>query len=116
MKATKRLITSVWTVEFEKVSDGKVKILNYSRNDSEGYEREKELPNGELIETEGRIVTHLWLKPYQVILGSTKRMSRKSTKWLIRSSYFLMNRRNNHYLKKKTRKQKLKTKKLTFKF
>ena len=95
MKATKRLITSVWTVEFEKVSDGKVKILNYSRNDSEGYEREKELPNGELIETEGRIVTHLWLKPYQVILGSTKRMSRKSTKWLIRSSYFLMDMRNN---------------------
>ena len=65
MKATKRLITSVWTIEFEKVSDGKVKILNYSRNDPEGYEREKELPNGELIETEGRIVTHLWLKPYQ---------------------------------------------------
>lgn len=65
MKATKRLITSVWTVEFEKVSEGKVKILNYSRNDPEGYEREKELPNGELIETEGRIVTHLWLKPYQ---------------------------------------------------
>lgn len=64
MKATKRLIKSVWTVEFEKVSDGKVKILNYSRNDPEGYERETELPNGELIETENRIVTHLWLKPY----------------------------------------------------
>ncbi|MBB4807107.1 hypothetical protein HNP38_002411 [Chryseobacterium defluvii] len=65
MKATKRLLTSVWTVEFEKVSEGKVKILNYSRNDPEGYEREKELPNGELIETEDRVVTHLWLKPYQ---------------------------------------------------
>ncbi|MCQ4138789.1 hypothetical protein [Chryseobacterium sp. EO14] len=64
MKATKRLITSVWTVEFEKVSEGKVKILNYSRNDSEGYEREKELLQGELIETENRIVTHLCLKPY----------------------------------------------------
>lgn len=69
MKATKRLIDSVWTVEYTKVSEGKVKILNYSRNDSEGYEREKELPQGELIETQDRIVTHLWLKPYDAFDG-----------------------------------------------
>ncbi|MCF2220985.1 hypothetical protein H9Q08_17000 [Chryseobacterium sp. PS-8] len=69
MKATQRLIDSVWTVEYKKVSEGKVKILNYSRNDPEGYEREKELPQCKLVEAEERIVTHLWLKPYNAFDG-----------------------------------------------
>ncbi|MGC4129264.1 MAG: hypothetical protein QM564_06825 [Bergeyella sp.] len=64
MKATERLINSVWTVEYEILSERKVKILGFLRTDPEGYEREKELPQCSLIETEGRIVTHLWLKPY----------------------------------------------------
>jgi len=37
--------------------------MNYTRDDPEGYNREKELPQCELIEN--RIVTHLWLKPYK---------------------------------------------------
>lgn len=65
MKATKRLIDAVWTVEFEIVSEGKIRILNYSRDDPEGYQREKELPQCELKEANDRIATHLWLKPYK---------------------------------------------------
>lgn len=65
MKATKRLITNVWTVEYSIISEGKVEISNYSYEDIEGYQREKELPQCELIETKNRIVTHLWLKPYK---------------------------------------------------
>ncbi|THV60740.1 hypothetical protein [Chryseobacterium candidae] len=65
MKATKRLIDAVWTVEYEKISEKKVKIINYSRTDPEGYEKEKQLPQCHLVETEGRIVTHLLLKPYK---------------------------------------------------
>ena len=64
MKATKRLITNVWTVEYFIISEGKVVIMNYTYEDPEGYQREKELPQCELVETENRIVTHLWLKPY----------------------------------------------------
>ncbi|PVV50445.1 hypothetical protein [Chryseobacterium sp. HMWF035] len=64
MKATQRLISIIWTVEYEKVSEGKVRILSYTNTDPEGYTREKELAQCELIETEDRIVTHLWLKPY----------------------------------------------------
>ena len=65
MKATKRLIDAVWTVEFYILSEGKVVIMNYARDDPEGYNREKELPQCELIEIDNRIVTHLWLKPYK---------------------------------------------------
>ena len=65
MKATKRLITTVWTVEYSIISEGKVEIVSYAPDDPEGYQREKELPQGELQETENRIVTHLWLKPYK---------------------------------------------------
>ncbi|MCZ8330239.1 MAG: hypothetical protein O9282_02890 [Flavobacterium sp.] len=65
MKATKRLITSIWTVEYEIVEQGKVRVLNYSRTDAEGYQRENELPQCELRETDERIVTHLYIKPFK---------------------------------------------------
>jgi len=66
MKATKRLIASVWTVEYEFAEQGKVKILNYSRKDTEGYQRESELPQCELRVTDERIVTHLLIKPFKM--------------------------------------------------
>lgn len=65
MKATKRLITSVWTLEYELVEANKVKILNYSRTDQEGYAKESELPQCELIESDERTVTQVLLKPYK---------------------------------------------------
>jgi len=65
MKATKRLISSVWTVEYVILNKDQVLILNYSREDPEGYAREHELPQCELEQAEGRIVTHLLIRPYK---------------------------------------------------
>lgn len=64
MKATERLIVSLWTLEYEVVENGKAKILNYSKTDQEGYDREEELPQFRLIETDECIVTHILLKPF----------------------------------------------------
>lgn len=57
IKATKRLIDSVWTVEFEDLGNNQARIIRYSRNDEEGYEKEGKLPYGTVIEDEGRTVT-----------------------------------------------------------
>lgn len=65
MKATQRLIDSVWTLEYEITPENKLRILNYSRKDEEGYRKEKELMQCELIETEKRIVVGVLLKPYE---------------------------------------------------
>jgi hypothetical protein len=65
MKATKRLITSVWTLEYEITPSGKLHILNYSRKDPEGYERESELQQCTLIETDQRVVIEVLLRPYE---------------------------------------------------
>lgn len=64
MKATKRLIQSVWTLEYEITKDDKLKILHYSRNDTEGYLKETELLQHSLIETDERIVVEVLLRPY----------------------------------------------------
>ncbi len=69
MKATKRLIDSVWTLEYERIGDTKARIIRYSREDPEGYDKEKELPQCTLVEGENRIVTHVLLRekyePYE---------------------------------------------------
>ena len=65
MKATERMINSVWTVEYEIVSEGKVRILAYNRDDKEGYEREKELPRCKIIEDRVRNVVGLRISPVQ---------------------------------------------------
>jgi hypothetical protein len=65
MKATERMINSVWTVEYEIVSEGKVKILAYNRDDEEGYKREKELPRCKVIEDRVRNVKGLRISPVQ---------------------------------------------------
>ena len=61
MKATHRLIDSVWTVEFTLNPDNTATIHNYNRQDPEGYERERELPKGWLKEDDERTVTALVL-------------------------------------------------------
>jgi len=57
IKATHRIIDSVWTLEYEIVSKDSIRILNYSRDDIEGYNKEKELPQCRIIENpNGRII------------------------------------------------------------
>lgn len=63
MKATERLIDSVWTVEYEIVGENKVKILAFNRDDDEGYEKEVELDRCNLSEKEGRVVCGLTISP-----------------------------------------------------
>lgn len=62
MKATKRLIDSVWTLEYEFVPGGGIKILNYNREDPEGYEKEDELPQCQIIEDDHRTVTDVLIR------------------------------------------------------
>jgi hypothetical protein len=58
IKATHRLIDSVWTITAD-IQDGKAKLLDYNRDDPEGYLQERTLPKGKVIEGEGRVVEHL---------------------------------------------------------
>ena len=50
MKATKRLLDSVWTLEYIINDDNTITIIKYGRDDNEGYEKEKELPRCKIIE------------------------------------------------------------------
>jgi hypothetical protein len=59
-KGVKRLINSVWTVEFIPTHDG-VFIVSNTRTDPEGVEREKELHQADLIEDDKRDVHGLKL-------------------------------------------------------
>jgi len=56
-KAVKRIINSVWTIEYRLIDANTVKLISYSRDDKEGYNREHELPKGDVIEEGDRIVT-----------------------------------------------------------
>lgn len=58
MKAVKRNISAVWTLDYE-IINGKVLINNYSRDDDEGYVQEKTLPKMRLTEKKDRTVTHV---------------------------------------------------------
>lgn len=58
-KAVHRIIDSVWTVEYIQISESAVCILKYDRKDSEGYEREKELDHGRVVEDDNRTVKGL---------------------------------------------------------
>lgn len=51
-KAVHRIIDSVWTIEYQRISKTEVKIIRYSRDDAEGYKNEKNLTKGRLIESE----------------------------------------------------------------
>jgi hypothetical protein len=65
--ATQRLIDSVWTVSYRIVDEAKseIEILSYDRDNPIGYEQEKTLNRGGLVESEGRIVTELIIEPYE---------------------------------------------------
>lgn len=62
--ATQRLIDSVWTIVFI-VVNGKAEIIRYSRDIQEGYDNERDLMQGKLVEDSNRTVTGLRLKPYE---------------------------------------------------
>lgn len=57
-KATQRLLDSVWTVTYMRQGD-EVAILNFTRDDPDGYYFEQHLPNCRLIEDDKRTVTGL---------------------------------------------------------
>jgi hypothetical protein len=65
MKATERMIDSVWTVEYEVVGENEAKILAFNREDPEGYEKERELPRCNLAEAGDRTVVGLTISPYE---------------------------------------------------
>ncbi|CAM3933105.1 hypothetical protein [Vibrio aquimaris] len=59
--AVRRLIDSVWTVEYMLLSDHEVKILRHSRDIDEGYTNESLLPRFKCVEDEKRHITDLEL-------------------------------------------------------
>lgn len=48
----RRLFDSVWTCEYMVITRHQIEVLTWNRNNTIGYENEKELPKGDLIETE----------------------------------------------------------------
>lgn len=58
-KASHRLIDSVWTVTFRKVSDFSVELFAYNREDEDGYKFEGILPKVRINEDDGRIITSI---------------------------------------------------------
>jgi hypothetical protein len=55
--ATHRLIDSVWTLGYEKVSENEIRIISYDRDNPVGYKEEKNLPRIRIVEDEDRTVT-----------------------------------------------------------
>lgn len=74
MKATHRIMDSVWTLEYRLEPDDTLTILSYDRDDPEGHEKERELPQVRLVEESGRVVTAvlLWEKysPFRATDGT----------------------------------------------
>lgn len=90
MKATKRLIDTVWTLEYEIVDENCIKILSYTNQDKEGYEKEKQLPRCELEETKDRIVTGVWIKSF-VPFEYTMVKDKKAKKYQVTNPRFVFN-------------------------
>ncbi len=63
--ATKTLIDSVWTIGYRRVSPTEVEILSYGRQNPIGYEQQKKLDLGCLIEDGSRRVYELRLADYK---------------------------------------------------
>lgn len=64
MKATIKLINSIWTLEFQAVSETEIEILRYSRDDPEGYEKEDQFPRLMIDEDADRTVQGVYLMPF----------------------------------------------------
>lgn len=65
MKATKRLIDSVWTLEYEVISPTEAEIIRYSREDMDGYRLERELPQCAIVQNEERIANKILIRKYE---------------------------------------------------
>ena len=65
MKATKRLIDSVWTLEYVINDNNTITIVRHDRDDEEGILREKELPRFKIIEGEGRKALKVIIQDYK---------------------------------------------------
>jgi hypothetical protein len=65
--ATKRLIDSVWTLGYKRVSPTEVEIVSYDRENPIGYEQEGKLDLCNTMETldGNRVVTHVALADYK---------------------------------------------------
>ena len=64
-KATKRLLDSVWTLEYVLNDDKTITIVKYGRDDNEGYEKEKELPRCKIIESDEREALKVIIQDYE---------------------------------------------------
>lgn len=63
--ATRRLIDSVWTLVYELVEPGKIKIIAHDRQNPIGYEKERELKQYVLREDEDRNIIEVGISEYQ---------------------------------------------------
>lgn len=73
MKATQRLIDSVWTLEYNVLNNGKIFVINYSREDEEGYKQEKSLPRINPKENTNRVLEGVYIQPYEPFLYWAKK-------------------------------------------
>jgi hypothetical protein len=61
-KATTRLIDSVWTLEYQLLANGKLKIIRHCRNIKEGYDNERSLPQFALVEDDHRYIVGIMIR------------------------------------------------------
>lgn len=54
MKATNRIIDSVWTLTYLVLDDITIQILDYTREDKDGYELENRIPTFNIYEDHNR--------------------------------------------------------------
>lgn len=61
MKATRRIMDAVWTLEYRVEDHENITVLSYDHKDREGYDKERELPDVQLVEDANRVVREVWL-------------------------------------------------------
>ena len=69
--AIRRLIDSVWTLEFT-ITDNSIEIVSYSRDNSLGYKHEKTLPRCRLLYDEDRIVWGAFVGNQKYVVSNPK--------------------------------------------
>jgi len=65
MKATKRLLDSVWTLEYILNDNNTITIIKLGRNDDEGYEKEEKLPRFKVVESGEREALKVIIQAYE---------------------------------------------------
>jgi hypothetical protein len=61
-KATNRIMNSVWILAYKELDPDTIEIVGYTRDDDEGYDRERELPKCRIIEDLDRKITNVLIK------------------------------------------------------